>query len=224
MEKPNFLKPKLDTRSIEELKGEQSYFDNIKEIENSGKLIKKIKEFSTAQEAQEYLQNQPQKENYLQRFLPRTNYIIGKFENSKCTVYAISETIAGNRLDKIDLNDQDDIFYEQLDDFLFSSLLLYENKKVCPGINLKNLVLDENGHLFYVDSEPYPPCNIEPFEMAYARKQKLLKIFGENLQKLLPKTYNWIKENEVENYKKAKGAAKRKRRKKIIISLDFTPI
>ncbi|MDA2922335.1 hypothetical protein MYX07_03655 [Patescibacteria group bacterium AH-259-L07] len=219
MEKPNFLNRNIEIRDIEKLKGESTYFQNIKELGKTGKLIKKMKEFPTAHEAQEYLANRPQKEDHLQSFLPDTTYIIGSSDiigssKSKLAVYAVSNKVKGERLDSIDLSQQNRAFYNQLDDFLFGSLEIYENNGRCPGINLKNLVLNEEGRLFYVDSQPYPEYNIEPFEMAHARKQKLTRIFGEDFQQLLPKTVDWINKNEVANYKKAKSAAKRNRRKK----------
>ncbi len=123
------------------------------------------------------------------------------------------EKIDGKRLDLLDLNQQEQSFYEQLDDFLFSSLEIYEGSNRCPGMNLKNLVLGKEGKLFYVDSEPYPEYNVEPFEMAHARKKKLTRMLGEDYQRLLPKTADWITKHEVGNYKKAKSEARRKRRK-----------
>ena len=214
MERPNFLNPKIKTDDIELLKYEPIYFQKIKELAGTGKLIKKIKEFDTLQEAQEYIKGVPQKQNTLRQFMTETLYVIGHSETSKITAYAITENVNGLRLDKLDLKCQDQDFYQQLDDFLFGSLQMYENTKKCPGVNLKNLILNENGKLFYVDSEPFAEYNIEPFEMAQARKRKLIKLFGGNYQSLLPKTANWILQYEApsQNYKKLKNDALKLRR------------
>lgn len=197
---------------IQELQGEQNYYDKIRRIEGSGKLLKKLRSFSTLEEAEAYISTTPSKsESALQKFIPPTEYLVEN-EDGRKIVYAIMPEIHGRRLDTVDLESLDRNVTEQLDFFLSESLKLFETDKVCPGINLKNIIIDDEDAIHYIDSEPYPSYNLEAFEMAHAREQKLTRLFGDSAAATLPLTWQWINTHRVENYKKAKSEAERRRR------------
>jgi len=204
-----FLDDAHQPMQIKELEGEQNYFNEIKRLESIGKIVKLGKVFEDKVHALEYIKSTPSRKSYgLSRFIPKTDWVVaGNGDGMKAI--AFSDEIKGSRLDiMIEASDVSNDVFTQFDEFLAESLLIYEKEGVCPGVNLKNFVVDEGGRLFYVDSEPYPPYIIKPFEMAHARENRLKKLFGEKAEELLPKTWEWIKKYRVENFK----AEKRKRR------------
>lgn len=211
--------PKLDLEllDIEELRGEQNYFDRIKRIKGEDKLWKVITTFPTSKEAEQYINQTPaSRHDRLSNFIPETEYLIQEVAD-KFTVIAKAKEVHGERLDQVDISKLDDDVLKQLDTFLNESLLIFENKGVCPGINLKNFIISEDRRLYYVDSQPYPAYDIEPFEMAHAREQRLIKVFGQEAAAKLPLTWGWISLHQVENYKKEKGVAKKQRKLRKII-------
>lgn len=212
MSEVNIVNTDFKLNDIEELRGEQNYFGKIKRIEGTDKLLKKLRSFSTLDEALDFISHTPSKRNdQLYRFIPETEYLT-RSDGGTITVEAMVLEIQGKRLDRVDISSLGEPVLEQIDSFLRDSLEIYENEGVCPGINLKNFILGNDQNLYYIDSEPYPTCNIEPFEMAHAREQKLTKIFGEDAQRKLPRTWCWIENHKVDNYRKTKSLAKRKRR------------
>lgn len=197
---------------IEELRGEQNYYEKIQRVRELDKLWKWLGTFEDEESAASYIMETPAtRHDGLSQYLPPTEYQIVQ-QQDKTQVVAISQEIKGERLDHID--DFDEVVLEQLDDFFAKSLVMYEQEGVCPGVNFKNFIVDGDNRLYYVDSEPYPPFSIENFEMAHARRQKLQKVFGDTAEEKLPKTYQWIKDHEIENYKRAKSMARRARRNK----------
>jgi hypothetical protein len=202
----------IQLSNIEELKGEQNYYEKIKRIEGEGKLWKDLEVFDTLQQAEDYISCTPanRKDSGLLPFIPDTKYVT-QLSGDKVKVIAISQEIKGIRLDKYE-DELPPVVLSQLDRFMEESLKVFEKDKVTPGVNLKNFIIDPDQRLFYIDSEPYPPANIETFEMARARERRLIKMFGKNASSKLPITWQWIKGHMVEDYQKAKSEAKKNRR------------
>lgn len=198
------IDPSLMVSQIEGLRGEQNYFNEIKRLEGLGKIIKFGKMFENKDRAVEYIKNTPSRRGgILSSYIPETNWVL-KNNGDKVEALAVVEEIKGTRLDKANLVEIKTSTLEDFDNFIFESLSIYEKEAICPGINLKNFIIDNTGKLYYVDSEPFPPYSIKPFEMAHARKQTLTKLFGKVASEKFPKTWEWIREHEVSNYKKAK--------------------
>ncbi|RJR29343.1 hypothetical protein C4564_03335 [Candidatus Microgenomates bacterium] len=211
MSEAELTTPEFRLTDIEELRGEQNYFNKIKRIEGEDKLWKQLQSFPSSQAAQEYISRTPSKRgDKLSAFLPATRYII-KQGVDKVSVIAVAKEIHGNRLDKVGSDLSTDAL-SQLDTFVSESLIIYEQEGICPGINLKNFILADDQKLYYIDSEPCPPYNLEPFEVAHAREQRLLRTFGEDAKNKFPDTWDWIENHRVENYKKAQSEAKKRRR------------
>lgn len=201
----SFLENHNQPTQIEELKGEQNYYNEIRRMESLGKIVKLGKTFESKEKALEYICETPSRRaSGLSRFIPETDWVIGG-GNGEVKAVAFSSEIRGDRLDKlIEGNGLNNEILKQVDEFVAESLLVYERDGVCPGVNLKNFVIDRDLKLFYVDSEPYPPYTIKPFEMAHARENRLKKLFGEKAEELFPKTWGWIKKHRVENFKAEK--------------------
>lgn len=205
--------PGVKISQIDDLKGEQNYFKEVLRLEDMGKIVKVNKIFSTRDEAVSFINRTPGRgEDKLAEYIPKTEWIL-KNNDQAFEAIAVTDEVKGIRLDKMDPDKIEDDVLRQFDNFISDSLALYLEKGICPGVNLKNFVVSDDKKLFYVDSEPYPPYSIEPFEMAHARKQKMLKMFGALAQDKLPKTWEWIKKYEVQNYKKAK---REKNRAKVV--------
>lgn len=201
--------PSVEISDIQELKGEQNYFEEIKRLEGKGKIIKIGKLFDSKEEALEYISKTPGRDgDKLKGFIPKTEWVLDR-AGGKIRAIAVTDEIAGQRFDQINLKNLDSEILEKFDNFISNSLLIFEEKGICPGINLKNFIVTENKELFYVDSEPYPPYSVQSFEMAHARKRRLEKLFGDRGEELLPKTWQWIRAHEVANYKKAKREKKK---------------
>lgn len=203
MERQVFV-PSVNIADIEDLRGEQNYFKEIKRIEGKGKIVKFGKLFGNKNEAIDYINNTPSRRSgRLRSYIPDTNWVI-RDSGDKVEAIAITSEVQGIRLDKTNLAELKASTLTDFDNFIFESLLVYEKEGVCPGINLKNFVIDEQDKLFYVDSEPFPPYTIKSFEMAHARKQTLSKLFGDQAKEKFPKTWEWVEKHEVANYRKAK--------------------
>lgn len=190
--------------NIKELEGEQNYFNEVKRLDGKEKIVKLGKIFNSKEEAIDYINRTPSRRNdSLNKFIPKTDWVL-QDKDGRVEAVVMMDEIKGTRMDKVDLRSLTVETVTDFDDFMYESLVVYEQEGICPGINLKNFVIDGRGKTFYVDSEPYPPYTILPFEMAHARENRLKKIFGEDFRVKFPKTNLWIEKHRAENYKMAK--------------------
>jgi len=217
MEKPHFVSQKTEFKPFEKLKNEPAYIDKVQQVEGTELVIKETKHFDSLREAEEYIRQSPiKRQDELTGFIPETDYVIGEHpQKGGYQVYTFMQPIEGKRLDEVQLDELDQGVTTQLDDFLAKSLEIYEQEEICPGINLKNFIVDDvDDKLWYIDSEPYPMNHHEPFELAHARAQRLRGMFGEVVHQKLPRTWDWVEKHQVEDYKSAKKAAQARRRAK----------
>ncbi len=223
MQTPEFLSGSLEVNTPNEIVGEPAYTEKIGEIREKALILKKTATFATQDEAVGYIKRTPiNSSESLIDYIPETTYVLGD-GNDGIQVWTFMKNVEGTRLDSIDFTDMTPEITEQLDDFILKSLVLYQQEGICPGINYKNFIIDNNGNLWYVDSEPYPENNHEPFEISHARESRLKRDFGENADEKFPKTWEWINENRASNYKKAKGEAEARRRQKVLNIVHNSP-
>lgn len=214
MHRPEFLSDSLEINTPKEIVDEPSYKEKIGEIKEKGLIIKKTATFTTQKEATDYIRHTPiNSAESLVAYIPETTYVLGDSDEG-VQVWTFMQKVDGERLDTLELAGLPPEIYGQMDDFIFDSLVIYQQEGVCPGINYKNFVIDTEKKLWYVDSEPYPENNHEPFELAHARETRLTRDFGEGAKDLFPKTWEWISTHKVENYNKAKSEAEARRRQK----------
>lgn len=139
-----FLDDTHQPTQIKELEGEQNYYNEIKRLESVGKIVKLGKVFENKDSALSYIKSTPSRKSCgLSKFIPETDWVIGG-SSGEVKAVAFSREIRGERVDKLV---SDEVLAEnvmsQLDEFIAESLLIYEKEGVCPGVNLKNFVVDE---------------------------------------------------------------------------------
>lgn len=213
MERPKFINGGTEIKPLEKLVDRPAHVEKIQKITQPEMIIKETKDFVDASEALEYIRKTPSKRNdKLSQYIPPTDYVIGDNTNSEgCRVYTFMKEIEGTQLDEIEPTSFDSDVTKQLDDFLASSLEIFDAEGISAGINLKNFILDADKKLWFIDSEPYPINIHAAFEIAHAREQKLTRLFGHKAPDIFPKTWSWIQKNKVSNYTKMKKETKKLR-------------
>lgn len=207
-----FLSESQKVDHIEELKGEGEYYEKVRKIEGKNLVVKNLGTFSTVDEAEKYISRTPSRiQGGLKKYIPETDYVISRDKDDSYAVTAFSPVIEGKRLDSIPRMDLSDEVLAQLDDFISESIKLFELDRRNPGISFRNFILDGDNKLFYIDSEPFSESTYADFELAHARKERLLKEFGQGASDKFPLTFAWIKQHQVEYYRKAKREKNRRK-------------